>query len=129
MTDSILFSNTQKNYPTPKSIPYKDIATYYLGKDYELSVVFCGKKLMRTINNATRGKDYATNVLSFPLSEKSGEIFICLPVCKNECKEFDRTYENFVGFLFIHGLVHLNGYDHGATMDKEELKLQKRFGI
>ncbi len=102
---------------------------HYLGDDYELSLVFCGEKLMRRINKETRNKDYATNILSFPLSETAGEMFICLPVCRKQHKDFDRSFSNFVAFLFIHGLVHLNGYDHGDTMDFEEEKLRKYFSI
>lgn len=113
----------------PDSIPYQEMKDFYLGSDYELSVVFCSKKTMRRLNNATRKKDYATNILSFPLSEKSGEIFICLPVCKKQHKDFERTFNNFVAFLFIHGLVHLNGHDHGDTMDNEEAELRKKFSV
>jgi ssRNA-specific RNase YbeY (16S rRNA maturation enzyme) len=43
--------------------------------------------------------------------------------------EFDRTYENFLVFLFIHGLVHLKGYDHGDKMEKVEIKFRKKFNI
>jgi len=68
-------------------------------------------------------------VLSFPLSDTTGEMFICLPVCKKQHKNFEREFANFVGFLFVHGLVHLKGHDHGATMDKLEAKFRKQFGI
>ncbi len=118
-----------KKFPKPEETPFEAIKDSYLGKKYDLSLVFCGKKLMRRINRETRGKDYATDVLSFPYSEQEGEMFICLPVCKTRCKKFDRDYENFLGFIFIHGLVHLNGYDHGDTMEQEEVRVRKRFGI
>jgi len=113
----------------PRDIPYKEMKDYYLGKDYELSLVFCSKKTMRKLNNETRQKDYATNILSFPLSETAGEMFLCLPVCKKQYKNFDRSFDNFIAFLFIHGLVHLNGHDHGDTMDNEEENLRKKFSI
>jgi ssRNA-specific RNase YbeY (16S rRNA maturation enzyme) len=48
---------------------------------------------------------------------------------KLEAKKFDREYENFLGFLFIHGLVHLKGYDHGSTMESIEIQFRKQFGI
>jgi ssRNA-specific RNase YbeY (16S rRNA maturation enzyme) len=44
-------------------------------------------------------------------------------------KDFDRSYENFIYFLFIHGCVHLKGYDHGSTMERIEAKFRKEFGI
>lgn len=113
----------------PSAIPYAQIKDHYLGKEYELSLVFCSKKKMRTLNRETRNKDYATNILSFPLSDTSGEIYISLGVCQKQYKDFDRTFENFIAFLFVHGLVHLNGHDHGDTMDSEEEKLRSEFSI
>ena len=115
--------------PHPTSIPYEEIKNAVLGKTYELSVVFCGTTLGRRINNQYRNKDYATNILSFPLSETSGEVFICQNVCRAQHKEHGRDYENFVAMLFVHGMVHLKGHDHGATMDKLEAQFRKRFSI
>ena len=48
---------------------------------------------------------------------------------KREMKEFERKFENFIGFLFIHGLVHLKGYDHSEEMEKEEIKYRILFNI
>jgi len=121
-------SNTTR-LPNPKGISYDQMRIKTLGKNYELSLVFCGEHLMRRINRENRGKDYATNVLSFPLSDTTGEMFICLPICKKQHKGFERSYTNFVAFLFVHGLIHLKGHDHGATMDRLEAKLRKEFGI
>jgi len=116
-----------RGYPT--TISYEKILTSYLGDDYELSLVFCSKKTMKRLNNQTRQKNYATNILSFPLSETVGEMFICLPVCRGQYKKFDRDFNNFIAFLYVHGLVHLKGYDHGAIMDQQEESLRKQFGI
>ena len=48
---------------------------------------------------------------------------------KLEAKKFERTYENFLAFLFIHALVHLKGMDHGSTMESMEARYRKKFGI
>lgn len=101
------------------SLPFAEIKDAVLGKDYELSLVFCANDLSRRINRTYRGKDYPTNVLSFPLSKKSGEIFINL----RKLKGFS------VGNLYIHGLFHLKGLDHGATMERAEEKVRKQFRI
>ncbi len=114
--------------PTPRH-PYEQIKDHYLGKDYELSLVFCGEKLSRRLNQESRNKDYSANILSFPLSETSGEIFIDLATAKKQCKKYNRSFSNYVAFLFIHGLVHLAGYDHGDTMDKQEERLRSAFRI
>ena len=121
-------SNTTRS-PYPKTIPYEKITDRVMGRKYELSLVFCGEHLMRRLNRESRGKDYATNILSFPLSDNAGEIFICPAVCRKQHKDFDRSLSNFVGFLFVHGLVHLKGHDHGATMDRQEAKFRNEFGL
>ena len=100
-----------------------------MGSQYELSVVFCGEHVMRRINREHRGKDYATNILSFPLSDQSGEIFICQNVCRRQHTEHERSYTNFIAMLFVHGLVHLKGHDHGATMSRLETRYRKMFSI
>lgn len=110
-------------------VAFLHIAKEILPKDYELSVVLIGSKESQTINKKHRQKDKPTNVLSFPIDEKNGEIFIDLELCKKECKNFDRNYTNFIAFLFIHALLHLIGYDHGSTMESKERQYRKKFGI
>jgi len=65
-------------------------------------------------------------VLSFPLDEKAGEIFLDLET-KKESEEFEMSYKKYLTFLFIHGCLHLKGYDHGAEMEKLEDKFIKKF--
>jgi len=100
-----------------------------LGKRYELSVAIVGASKMRSLNKRWRDKDAPTDILSFSLSKSSGEIYLSPGEAKKEAVKFDRTYDNFILFLFIHGLVHLKGYDHGAIMESIETKFRKRFGI
>ncbi len=110
-------------------LPFSDMKNAVLGEDYELSLVFVDEAESHKINLQTRGKDKPTNILSFPLDERSGEIVICPTYAKSEAPNFDRPYENYLAFLFIHGLVHLKGFDHGVRMENEELKYRKQFGI
>lgn len=100
-----------------------------LGKKYTLSVVFVGPKEMQKLNAIYRDKDYATDILSFPLSDTEGEIFICKQKADQKSKEYGREKTNFLYFLFIHGLVHLKGFDHGDRMEKEEEKFRRKFLI
>lgn len=114
---SLSITNTTKG--RLPSLPFADIKNKVLGKDYELSIVFCANKLSRRLNKTYRKKDYPTNVLSFPISKTSGEIFINL-----------RRLKGFsVGNLFIHGLFHLKGLDHGYTMERAEEKVRKAYRI
>ena len=110
-------------------IPFSKIKNACLGKHYELSLVFIDNKLSRQLNKVYRKKNKPTNILSFPLSKDSGEIFIDLELAKKEASDFDQTFPNFIGFLFIHGLLHLKGMQHGSTMEKAESKLRKKFKI
>lgn len=84
---------------------------------------------MQELNRTYRGLDKPTDILSFLLSKTSGEMFICKSETRKMAKEFERTYENFLLYLFVHGLVHLKGYDHGPKMDKLEAKFRKQFKI
>ncbi len=111
------------------SVPFAVIKDAILGKKYELSLVFCGNKKSKELNKIYRNKDYTPNVLSFPLDKNSGEIFINPHVAKKEAVKFDKNYKDFVGFLFIHGCLHLKGMEHGSRMEKAEEKFQKKFGI
>ncbi len=111
------------------SLPFVLIKNAILGKNYELSVVFTGDTLSRNLNKTHRGIDKPTNVLSFPLSKTEGEIFLNTKRAKSEARAFGDTYVPFVGFLFIHGLLHLKGMDHGTAMERVEKKFRKQFSL
>lgn len=112
---------------TLPSVPFAEIKDKILGKKYELSLVFCGNRKSKELNKKYRNKDYTPNVLSFPLDKKSGEIFINPHVAKKEAPNFQKSYRDFVGFLFIHACLHLKGMEHGSTMDKTEKKFFNKF--
>ena len=98
----------------------KKIKNAVLGRRYDLSVAFVSVPKMRRAMRYKKSRTAKTsNVLSFPLSKTSGEILIC----KAAAKPFS------VEFLFIHGLLHLKGLKHSATMEREEDRLLKRFGF
>ncbi len=123
---SVDITNTDKRQ---LDLPFSVMAEKVLGSDYELSLVFVDPKKMVELNKQYRQKDYVADILSFPLTENSGEIFICLDKVEEKAKEVGHTFENHVGFLFIHGLHHLKGLDHGSRMDKEEKAIRNIFGI
>ncbi|MFT5831779.1 MAG: rRNA maturation RNase YbeY [Candidatus Paceibacteria bacterium] len=123
---SLSITSTVKSYPRHK---YVDMADKILGKRYVLSLVFVGKTRAATLNKTYRKKTYSPNVLSFPLDEQTGEIFICSQVATSEAAKFNLSPKGYVGFLFIHGCLHLKGLDHGDRMDKQEAKWVKHFGL
>jgi len=117
---------TTSRHQVPR-LPFEEVAQAVCKKNYELSLAFIGSTRSRALNKALRGKDKPANVLSFPLSNTSGEICIDLARAKKEAPKFDMSYRTFVLFLFIHGLLHLGGYDHGRTMEHKERALLSRF--
>lgn len=104
------------------SLPFVNAKKAVLGEKYELSLVFVSPAFSRKLNKKWREKDKPTNILSFPLSKNSGEIFICKDVAKKEAKNFEKNLKEFIIFLFIHGMLHLKGLDHSKKMENLEQK-------
>lgn len=100
-----------------------------LGPSYRLSLAFLPPANMAALNRTYRGKDRPTDVLAFPLSDREGEIVICLSEARRQARLFGRTYRDFIVFLFIHACVHLKGYDHGAKMEKAEERIRRKFKV
>ena len=123
------FTITNKTKSTLPSVPFVNIKNTVLGKDYSLSLVFIGKKKSLELNFSYRGKNNPTNILSFSLNKNTGEIFITPALAKKEAKAFGRQTDNFIAFLFIHGLLHLKGMEHGSRMERVEAKLCKQFRV
>lgn len=112
---------------TRPPLPHTEVAHEILDSDYSLSVVFIGDKKSRSLNEEHRGKSYVPNVLSFPLDAKHGEIYINPNQAAREAPKHGMSRKKFIWYLFIHGLLHLKGYQHGATMEKAEARYLKRF--
>ena len=123
----ISIATTVKKYP--KNLPFEEMATAILGKKYEISLTFIGSKRAQSLNQSYRQKSYTPNILSFPLTGSVGEIFICPAVTNREAKKFDLTQNGYIGFLFIHGCLHLKGLAHGARMEELEAKYLKQFKL
>lgn len=94
---------------------------------WEISLVFAGERRAQTLNMRLRNKEYIPNVLSYISGKRSGEIIICPSIAKKQAASYGLSYPAMVGFLFIHGLMHLKGMRHGATMDKRERETLSQF--
>lgn len=123
------FQITNKSKSTLPRVPFDLLKEEILGKKYNLSLVFIGNKKSKELNNKYRQKNKPTNVLSFSIDKNSGEIFITLSVAKKEAPKFNKKFNNFVGYLFIHGCLHLKGMDHGSKMEKAEIKFCNKFDL
>ena len=98
-----------------------------LGKEYSLSIAYVSEKKSREINKKYRNIDKPTNVLSFALRKNMGELILCKSVIKKELKKFDRTFEQLLGFLVIHGMLHLKGMQHSSRMEVAEDKYDQKY--
>ena len=110
-------------------LPFVAMRDKILGPSYDLSISFVGKTASRTLNRTYREKDYPTNILSFELSKKSGELVLQPDCVKRDAKKFNMDFPNFLAFLLIHGMLHLKGMQHGSTMEKQEARFKKVFGV
>lgn len=99
-------------------------------ENIEFNVIFVDSKTIKKINKEYRGIDKVTDVISFALEDNEelkfefgrllGDIYICVERMKEQAKEYGHSLLREQGFLTIHGLLHLLGYDH---MNKEDEKV------
>ena len=114
-------------------------ASAALPKKAEVTVRYVASDEARRLNRRFRGKDYATNVLSFPYDGAArgtvaGDIVICAPVVAREAREQSKSLEAHHAHLLLHGLLHLRGYDHerepdARRMERRERQLLAKFGF
>jgi len=114
--------------PIPRAL-FRKIADRILPSDYKLGVVFVDSLEMKRLNLIYRNKNEPTDILSFPYDSSNGEIYISPDEARKVAPNFDRDYDNFIAFLFIHGCVHLKGYDHSAKMENIEAEIRQEFNI
>lgn len=119
-------THTTKDYPR---LPYETMKNDVLGTSYSLSLVFVGATRAQALNKTLRNKTYVPNVLSLPLDDTHGEIIIAPAVAACEAKKFNMTPRGYVGFLFIHGLLHLKGMAHSDTMDDVEKQYCRKYHL
>jgi len=84
---------------------------------------------MRALNRVYRKKSYVPNVLAFRLAESDGEVFICPEIAAREARREGVLPSARISYLFIHGLLHLKGETHSATMTQSERRLCKFFRL
>ncbi len=144
----ISFLNQQDKFPVTKklrtlmetaaktSLRYMQFRT-----DVEISVMLTDNEGIRALNAMHRGIDRATDVLSFPMYEYDedgaiieeyaeygdegdlclGDIVISLERAAEQAEEYGHSFEREVGFLTVHSMLHLLGYDHMTEEDKAEM--------
>ncbi|MBW4837054.1 MAG: rRNA maturation RNase YbeY [Staphylococcaceae bacterium] len=107
----------------------------HIDSEAELSVTFVDKDEIQNINKMYRDKDKVTDIISFALEEDEpeidmneldiprvlGDIIICTDVAHEQAENYGHSFERELGFLALHGFLHLLGYDHMTDEDEKEM--------
>ena len=120
---------------TPPHLSIKDVRA--IADIGSISLLLVSDRKIRQLNKTWRGKDYATDVLSFPMvfdgAEKClapaldpdvlelGEIVISIDKAENQAREYGHSFEREMAFLFVHGLLHVLGFDHQTKREEKEM--------
>ena len=142
----IYFENSQEKEPVTYSLKMLVRESILATLDYEkvaesceVSVTFTDNEGIRAINKQFRDMDKETDVLSFPLldfdggeeppidedMQALGDIVISLEKAEAQAEEFGHSFDREVGFLAVHSMLHLLGYDH-VNSEEEDLEMRRR---
>ena len=97
-----------------------------LERDAEITVRIVDAEEGQRLNREFRGKDYATNVLTFDYALEpvvSADLVLCGPVVEREARQQGKTLEAHYAHLLVHGTLHAQGYDH-ETGDVDALEME-----
>ncbi|MBQ8077054.1 MAG: rRNA maturation RNase YbeY [Eubacterium sp.] len=128
----VIISNDQKEQRIPSGIRllirrccHAVLEEEGFADDAEVSVRFVDNETIHELNNQFRNIDRATDVLSFPLGENGvydtdlttgakllGDIVISIPKAMEQAQEYNHSLQREIGFLTVHSMLHLLGYDH-----------------
>lgn len=128
----VIISDEQKEIDVPRGIRLlirrcctAVLQEEHFGDDAEVSVCFVDNQRIHELNKAYRNVDRETDVLSFPLGENGvydtnmntgakllGDIVISVPKAMEQAKVYNHSLQREIGFLTVHSMLHLLGYDH-----------------
>ncbi|WP_080146519.1 rRNA maturation RNase YbeY [Marinilactibacillus piezotolerans] len=141
--DIILYDETNRLSPASEKL-ITDILEFAakrldIESDAELSVTVVDNERIQAINKEYRDKDYATDVISFAMEDDTdvewmiqlddaldmprvlGDLFVSIDKTEEQAEEYGHSFERELGFLIVHGLLHLNGYDHMTEAEEKEM--------
>ncbi len=128
----IELQNESKLEGLPEPQQFKQWIKAALQKDYkslEQTIRIVDETESQALNKTYRHRDKPTNVLSFPADASEyldysclGDLVICAPIVEREAREQDKTLEAHWAHLVVHGMLHLQGYDHETKSEAEEME-------
>ena len=116
------YQNVSEFANIPANAMFKKWAKAALRVESEVTIRIVDEHEARALNSQYRGKDYATNVLTFPITESPilmGDIVICAPVVAAEAIAQNKSITEHFAHLTVHGMLHLSGFDHETEPQAE----------
>jgi probable rRNA maturation factor len=114
----------------PSRTQFRTWARAALRHDARVTLRIVGRTEGKALNRTYRGRNYATNVLTFVFRDKApfeGDLALCAPVVVSEARRQGKTTTAHYAHLTVHGLLHLQGYDHENDADARVMEpLEKR---
>ena len=131
---TVQYATRSRNVPTRREL--RKWVRAALAADACVTVRIVGLAEARQLNRRYRGRDYATNVLTFVMRGRrpyEGDLALCAPVVSTEARAQGKTIAAHYAHLTVHGVLHLQGYAHehdieAARMEKRETRILKRLG-
>lgn len=122
---SVQYASAAEDLPTRPQ--FRRWVKTALQRDAQVTLRIVDEGEGRKLNSSYRGKDYATNVLTFvydalPGSSLSGDVVLCAPVVAREAREQRKTLKAHYAHLVIHATLHLQGYDHEDAREADEME-------
>jgi probable rRNA maturation factor len=115
-----------KHIPTDARI--RKWARAAMGRDAQVTLRYVAAAEGRRLNREYRRRDYATNVLTFIYGKNplAGDVVICAPVVAHEAAEQGKALDAHHAHMLVHGLLHLQGFDHENHRDAERMERRER---
>lgn len=122
-----MFHIVGKTYTVPRELLEKvaKAAFSFLDlSDAEIELKFVSSTEITRLNSVYRDKNSPTDVLSFELDHKPllGQVFICYTFTRDQAKRADRSLNDEVSLLLVHGILHIAGYDHATEVEEAEMQ-------
>ena len=134
-------ATSSRQVPEPAEFENWANAAWLGEQDSEVTIRLVDESESAELNGQYRGKSGPTNVLSFPFEPPAGitvplagDLIICAPVVENEASEQQKTVTEHWAHMVVHGMLHLQGYDHieddeAEAMEALEIQLLERLGF
>ena len=123
---AVQYAVARAGLPAPRTL--RRWAGAALERDVRATLRFVGLAEGRTLNALYRGKDHATNVLTFVYDDAvplAGDIVLCVPVVRREAMAGGRALRAHCAHLVVHGMLHLQGHDHATRREAERMEARE----